>query len=62
VFLLVSSIRQQLGKVHRVIHSHIDRTFLMEVFLLSAAQKFVRTCIMNNFSRNLARILAPQEE
>src|SRR5258706_14704687 len=54
--------REEFGEVCCAIDSHVDRTFLIEVFLLSAAQKFLRAGIMNKFRRNSARILASRKE
>ncbi len=34
--------REEFGEVCSVIDSHVDRTFLIEVFLVSAAQKILR--------------------
>ena len=40
----------------------VDRTFLIEVFLVPALRSFFERCIMTNFRRNSARILASQKE
>jgi hypothetical protein len=34
--------REELGEMWCAIHSHVDRTFLIEVFFISAARKFLR--------------------
>jgi hypothetical protein len=42
--------------------SEVDRTFLIEVFLVSDAQKLFERRMTNNFRRNSARILASRKE
>ena len=44
------------------IDSHVDRTFLIEVFFISASGTFLNRGIMNYFNQNSARILASRKE
>jgi hypothetical protein len=51
-----------LAEVCCAIDSHVDRTFLIAVSLISAARSFFGRRIMSNLRRNSARILASQKE
>src|SRR6516165_852284 len=53
---------RRLGEVCSSIDSHVDRTFLIEVFFTFAARKFLNRGIMNYFNQNSARILASRKE
>ena len=54
--------RKGLGEVCSPIDSHVDRTFLIEVFFISASGTFLKRGIMNHFNQNSARILASRKE
>jgi len=53
---------KRLGEVCSSIDSHVDRTFLIEVFFISASGTFLNRGIMNYFNQNSARILASRKE
>jgi hypothetical protein len=56
VFISIRGAREELGEVCCAIDSHVDRSFLIEVFLTSAARKFLRAVhheqILPKFSSN----------
>ena len=63
VFASIPGARKQLSEVCCAFDSQVDWAFLVEVLLISIAQKFLgAVCVMNNFRRNSARILTPLKE
>jgi hypothetical protein len=53
---------KRLGEVCSSTDSHVDRTFLIEVFFISAYRNFLKRCIMNNVNQNSERLLASRKE
>jgi hypothetical protein len=62
VFVSIPRAREEFGEVCCAIDSHVDRTFLIEVFLVPLRGSFFERGIMNKFRQNSARILASRKE